>query len=91
MEDSLQNITTKLTDSQIIKVFDYCKKKSNQQISDKYRALSENTKQEIFNLEYCKCLEKQYTKCLKQLYKSEHGGVGGCQSIVDEYSVQGKD
>lgn len=74
--------------TQIINVFEYCKKKSNQRINDRYRTLSTNTKQEIFNLEYCKCLEKQYTKCLKQLNKSQNG-ISGCQSIVDEYSVQG--
>ena len=72
----------------ITNVFEYCKTKSNQRINHRYRNLSQNTKQEIYNLEYCKCLEKQYTNCLKQLKVSSNEGVG-CQSIVDEYAVQG--
>ena len=81
--------TSKVDSPIITDVFEYCKNKSNNRISNRYRTLSSDTKQEIFNLEYCKCLEKQYTNCLKKLYKSSKGGVSGCQSIVDEYSVQG--
>jgi hypothetical protein len=73
-------------DSTIINVFEYCKTKSNQRINDRYRTLKKNTKQDIYNLEYCKCLEKQYTNCLKKLNKTQDG-VSGCQSIVDEYAV----
>jgi hypothetical protein len=82
------------TDSPITNVFEYCKTKSNQRISGIYRTLPKNTKQEIYNLEYCNCLEKQYTNCLKRLVRSGGvsgvSGVSGCQSIVDEYEVQGK-
>lgn len=81
-------------DSPIItNVVEFCKTKSNQRINGIYRTLHKNTKQEIYNLEYCNCLEKQYTNCLKQLVRSGgvRGSVSGCQSIVDEYEVQGKD
>ena len=69
-----------------IHVFEYCKTKSNQHINDRYRTLSQNSKQEIYNLEYCRCLETQYTKCLKRLKEAE--GISNCQSIVDEYVVK---
>ncbi len=78
-------------DSQIItNIFEYCKTKSNKQINDRYRTLTQNTKQEIYNLEYCKCLENQYTNCLKRLQISSQDGVSGCQSIVDEYAYKNR-
>jgi hypothetical protein len=73
-----------------IKVFEYCKNKSIQQINDRYRTLSQNSKQEIYNLEYCNCLEMEYTKCLKRLKESDGINISNCQPIVDEYAVQVK-
>ena len=74
-----------------IHVFEYCKNKSNKRINGIYRTLPQKTKHDIYNLEYCNCLERQYTICLKRLNVSSPSGISGCQSIVDEYAVQGKD
>ena len=73
-----------------IKVFEYCKNKSIQQINDRYRTLSQISKQEIYNLEYCNCLEREYTKCLKRLKEEEGISISNCQPIVDEYADQVK-
>ena len=72
-----------------IRIFEYCKSNTNKHIWNRYRTLSHNAKQEIYILEYCKCLETQYTICLKQL-KTPGEGLSNCQTIVDEYAIQGK-
>jgi len=71
-------------------VFEYCKSNSNKHINERYRTISQNAKREIYILEYCKCLETQYTICLKRLKTPVEGLSSNCQTIVDEYAIQGK-